>query len=326
MTSMEAIDLSRPLRIGTRKSQLALWQANWVRDELIKQWGERLVVELVEMSTKGDEILDRPLSEVGGKGLFVNGIEERLASGDVDLAVHSMKDLPGELAPGMRLCATPVRADPRDVLVGPEGAAEVKISKLPSGTRIGTSSLRRAALLTRMNSSLEIVPVRGNVTTRIGKIDEGVCDYVVLALAGLERLGLAERVVETFSVERFCPAAGQGILALECRADDQGVLDLVAPLDDPATAVVAAAERSFLARLNGGCQVPMGCYAELRAEDVLTVNGVVASPSGRPCFVATKVGKPGDAARLGRDLAESLLRIGANVVFDAIDHQPKLAS
>jgi hydroxymethylbilane synthase len=306
----------RPVRLGTRKSELALWQANYVKDALEKRWGRQLTVELVKISTRGDEILDRPLYEVGGKGLFVKGLEDKLLAGEIDLAVHSMKDLPGHLPEGLVIACTPVREDPRDVLVGPPGAnQEIKIAKLPPGTRVGTGSLRRKALIARLNSGIDVIPIRGNVQTRMEKIVQGEVDYVVLANAGLRRLGLEERIVEVFETERFCPAACQGILALETRVDDVRMRELLLPLNDAATASAAAAERSFLVRLEGGCQVPMACHAALRAEDVLSVNGLVSDPSGRPCFMATKVGAPSKAEQLGLELAETLLRLGASRVL-----------
>jgi len=307
--------LDKPLRIGTRRSKLALWQANHIRDALRARWGDHLDVQLVEIVTEGDKILDRPLNQVGGKGLFVNGIEEQLLDGRVDLAVHSMKDLPGHLPEPLVIACTPQREDPRDALCGPEGS---KLSKLATGTRLGTSSLRRAALARRINPGLEIVPLRGNVPTRLAKMDEGEVDVVMLAASGLRRLGLEDRVAEYLDVERFCPAACQGILALECRRDDDRVQQLVQPLHDYATGVAAKAERAFLSRLDGGCQVPMGCYAELRSEDVVTINGVICDPAGRPCFIATKVGTPGTVEPVAIDLAENLLRLGARRVLSSL--------
>ncbi|MEE9386687.1 MAG: hydroxymethylbilane synthase [Nannocystaceae bacterium] len=311
------------VRIGTRKSALALKQANWVRDALIERWGPQLEIVLVELSTRGDEIQDRPLAEVGGKGLFVKQIEEALLDGRVDLAVHSMKDLPARVPDGLSIACTPEREDPRDAVI--IGAGEGRLTRLPRGSRLGTSSLRRAALARRLNGGLEIVPIRGNVETRLRKLDQGEVDAVVLAAAGLKRLGLTDRITEYLETERFCPACCQGILALEIREDDNALRALLAPLDHAATRVAATAERAFLARLDGGCQIPLGCYAELRAEDVLTANGVVADPSGRPCFIVTKAGKPDKAQGIGEALAETLLRLGAGRVIDRLVHPPKVA-
>lgn len=325
------LDLDRPLRIGTRASELALWQAHHIRDRLRAVWGERLVVELVHITTEGDRIQDRPLNQIGGKGLFVNAIEERLAAGDVDLAVHSMKDLPGRLLPGLAIVCTPPREDARDALVlgaalgstlcpGGHAPEDLSIQSLPAGARLGTTSLRRGALALRLNPGLQISPLRGNVPTRLRKLDAGDYDAILLATAGLVRLGLADRIDARLDPEQFCPAACQGILALESRDDDARVRALVAPLGDELAATVAAAERAFLARLDGGCQVPMGCHAELRG-DVLHVRGVVTDPSGRPCFTAARVGPPGTAADLGTAVAELLLRLGADAVLAALAHR-----
>lgn len=321
-------DLGRPLRIGTRSSELALWQAHHVRDRLRAAWGEALQIELVHITTDGDRIQDRPLNQIGGKGLFVNAIEERLEDGTVDLAVHSMKDLPGRLLAGLAIVCTPPREDPRDALVlGPKlrevlcpqghAPADLSLASLPAGARLGTTSLRRGALARRINAGLQIGPLRGNVPTRLRKLDAGDYDAILLATAGLVRLGLGDRVDARLDPEQFCPAACQGILALECRADDERVRALVAPLDDPSAATMAAAERAFLARLDGGCQVPMGCHAVLGGDE-LHVRGVVIHPSGRPCFTATRVGPRAQAAELGTAVAELLLRLGADAVLSSL--------
>ncbi|MDC0669531.1 hydroxymethylbilane synthase [Nannocystis radixulma] len=331
MTTSTGPDLDRPLRIGTRASELALWQAHHIRDRLRAVWGDALAVELVHITTEGDRIQDRPLNQIGGKGLFVNAIEERLASGDVDLAVHSMKDLPGHLHPGLAIVCTPPREDARDALVlgaalrttlCPEGHApsDLSLQSLPAGATLGTTSLRRGALALRLNPGLQIRPLRGNVPTRLRKLDAGDYDAILLATAGLVRLGLADRIDARLDPEQFCPAACQGILALESRADDDRVRALVAPLNDERAATVAAAERSFLARLDGGCQVPMGCHAELR-DELLHVRGVVTDPGGRPCFTAARVGPPTEAAELGTAVAELLLRLGADAVLAALAHR-----
>lgn len=309
----DAID-DRPLRLGTRASALALWQANHVRDRLLERWGEQgLRVELVEIVTTGDRILDRPLNEVGGKGLFVKGIEERLIAGDIDLAVHSMKDLPGHLPEGLEISCTPERADPRDALIGPAG---VGLAELPAGARLGTSSLRRGALAKRLNPGLEIVSIRGNVPTRIAKIEEGVADAVLLAAAGLQRLGLDDQVSAYLEVDEFCPAACQGILAIETRSEDRRTAELLAPLVHAETKVVAAAERAFLQTLEGGCQVPMACHAVLEDDERVSVHGLVVHPSGAPIFEASRAGHRREAAELGHELAETLLRLGARKIID----------
>jgi hydroxymethylbilane synthase len=305
------------LRLGTRASALALWQANHVRDRLLARWGAAIEIELVEITTEGDRILDRPLNEVGGKGLFVNGIEDLLLDRSIDFAVHSMKDLPGHSPDGLAIVCTPERADARDVLVGPPGST---LASLPAGTRVGTSSLRRAALAKRINPGIVIVGIRGNVPTRIAKIADGVCDVVLLAAAGLERLGLAQHVAEYIDPETFCPAACQGILAIEARADDRRMHELLAPLEHADTATLAAAEREFLARLEGGCQVPMACHARLDA-GVLHVRGLVVGVGGEPLFEAREVGDPSAAAQLGRTVAERLLAMGAGEVLARATHR-----
>lgn len=291
-----------------------MWQANHVRDALRARWGEDLVVELVEITTEGDRILDRPLNEVGGKGLFVKGIEEPLLRGEIDLAVHSMKDLPGHLPEGLTIICTPERADPRDVLVGPEGAT---LATLARGTRLGSSSLRRGALARRINPGLEIISIRGNVASRISKIAAGVVDVVLLAAAGLDRLGHTDLIRERIDIDAMCPAACQGILAIEIRESDTELAELLAPLNHAPTQTLAAAERAFLIRLEGGCQVPMACHATL-VDDQLHVRGLVVDPSGEPIYEARASGPSEQAAELGRGLAETLLGMGAGDVFERL--------
>ena len=303
------------IRVGTRRSPLALWQAQHVADALERRWKGTIKCELVEVVTEGDKILDRPLNEVGGKGLFVNAIEDKLLSGEVDIAVHSMKDLPSKLPQGLVIACTPKREDPRDAICGPEG---IRIARLPAGLKIGTSSLRRSALIRRLNPEVEIVPIRGNVQTRLRKFEDAEVDAVVLAAAGLHRLGLEDRITEYLDVERFCPAACQGILGVECREDDARTRSLLAPLNDRWASIATAAERAFLETLDGGCQVPMGCYAEVRSETIMTVAGVIVDPRGRPCFIATRAGEPERAAKLGRDLAESLADLGGAKVLKSL--------
>lgn len=301
---------TRTLRLGTRASALALWQANYVRDALLAAH-PGLTVELVEIITEGDRILDRPLNQVGGKGLFVNGIEDQLLAGTIDLAVHSMKDLPGHTPAGLAIVCTPPRADARDALVGPAGS---RLSSLPAGTRLGTSSLRRAALAKRCNPGLEVISIRGNVPTRIGKIAEGTVDVVLLAAAGLERLGLADQIAEYIDPQQICPAACQGILAIEARSDDRELATLLAPLEHAESAIVAAAERAFLQRLEGGCQVPMACHAVLQG-NVLNVHALVVDPSGEPLFEQHASGAAREAAAIGRAMAEALLERGAGAII-----------
>jgi hydroxymethylbilane synthase len=305
------LDLDTPVRIGTRGSELALWQSHHVEKLLQQRFGRQLAIELVVVKTRGDAIQDRPLHEVGGKGLFVREIEQQLQSGAVDLAVHSMKDLPAFMPEGLEIACTPTREDPRDAVVGVAGVA-VQLARLPKGARVGTGSLRRGAFVRRINADVEIVPIRGNVPTRVGKVDAGEVDVVVLAAAGLRRLGLEDRISELLDVERFCPAPAQGILALQCRADDRRMKALLQPLRDPAAWICAEAERAFLQRLGAGCMTPVACHAELRAPDVLTLCGVIVDPAGRPCFTASKMSHPREAAALGHRLADTLMGLGAS--------------
>jgi hydroxymethylbilane synthase len=273
-----------------------------------------LGVELLVVTTDGDRIQDRPLHEIGGKGLFVKGIEERLLAGDAELAVHSMKDLPAEMVPELVVAATPERVDPRDALVGPAGIA---LCDLPAGTRVGTGSLRRAALCARENPGVAVMPLRGNVPTRLRKVEQGELDAVIVAAAGLVRLGLSDRITEWIAPERFCPSPTQGILALQCRAADARTRALVAVLDHAPTAARATAERAFLRHLQAGCTVPMGCFAEHVGPGQLHVTGLVIGEGGRPYFRATKQGGTQDAARLGAEVGATLLEMGADAVLAA---------
>ncbi len=307
------LDLSRPVRLGTRGSELALWQSNHVRDRLRAHHGERLVVELVTIATEGDRVQDRPLHEVGGKGLFVKAIEQKLLEGEIDLAVHSMKDLPARLPPGLVVACTPEREDPRDALVSRDGNA---LAALPPGAKVGTGSLRRGALVHRIAPQVEVVPIRGNVPTRLRKVGAEL-DAVILAAAGLHRLGLGDTVSEYLDPPRFCPAPAQGILALECRDDDAWMQAILAPLENRTTRIQATAERAFLVRLEAGCTVPVGCHAVLLDNHRLRVHGLVVHPTGDPIFEDLIEGSIEDASKLGRTLAETLLHRGADTIVDA---------
>lgn len=298
------------LRIGTRASKLALWQAHYVRDALMAAHAG-LEVELVEIVTKGDRITDRPLNQVGGQGLFVKGIQEQLLGGKVDLAVHSMKDLPGAQAEGLVLAATPKRADPRDAVVGRP------LADLPAGARVGTSSLRRGALVRRIRPDLEVVSIRGNVPTRVGKVDSGEVDAAILASAGLDRLGLSERIAERLDPERFLPAAAQGILALETRAEDARAIELVSVLSDSQTSLMAQTERAFLQTLRGGCQVPMACHARLEGDEV-HCSGFVCEPDGSAFYEASASAPFDEAAQLGADVASMVLATDAARILERL--------
>jgi hydroxymethylbilane synthase len=299
------------LVVATRGSALALWQANHVKARL-EAAEPGLVVELLVLKTKGDKILDVPLAQVGGKGLFVKEIEEALLDKRAELAVHSMKDVPTELAPGLVLAATSKREDPRDVLVSRAGGG---LDALPKGAHVGTSSLRRVCQLRARRPDLQISALRGNVDTRLRKLDAGEYDAIVLAAAGLIRLGHGARITERLDPSVSLPAIGQGALGLETRADDAATIARVRKvLHDEATAACVGAERSFLARLGGGCQTPIACHATLSGGK-LVVDGLVGAVDGSKQWRDTIEGAPGDHASLGKTLAERLLDRGAGAVL-----------
>ncbi len=301
------------VRIGTRGSKLALWQAEWVKSRL-ENLHAGLEVELTIIKTKGDKILDVPLAKVGGKGLFVKEIEEALLAGRIDLAVHSMKDMPAEIPAGLCIGAVPEREVPADALIAPEG---LTLDTLPRGARIGTSSLRRASQLRRVRPDIEIVPLRGNLDTRLRKLDEGQMEAIVLAAAGVRRLGLEKRISQKLDTEVMLPAVGQGALCIETRDGDTTIAPLVAPLEDAATRIAITAERAYLHRLEGGCQVPIAGHATLH-DGQLTLRGLVSDLEGQTVIQATQVGRPEKAETLGRDLAEHLLAQGARAVLDRL--------
>ena len=301
------------LRIATRKSQLALWQAEYVREVLL-QYHPDLNVELVKMTTQGDKILDTPLAKVGGKGLFVKELEAGLLSGDADIAVHSMKDVPVELPEGLHLSVICPREDPRDAFVSNDYAS---FESLPKGARLGTSSLRRQCQLAAQRPDLNIIDLRGNVNTRLQKLDAGDYDAIILAAAGLKRLGMQDRITETLSPEISLPAIGQGAVGIECRVDDDWVNELLAPLNDRDTAIRVRAERALNHRLQGGCQVPIAGYAEL-AHGVILLRGLVGTVDGSKIIHGEIAGQPEDAEYLGRVLAEDLLARGADEILESL--------
>jgi hydroxymethylbilane synthase len=298
------------IRIATRKSPLAVWQAEHV-GSLLRAQHAGAEIELVELMTKGDKILDQALSKVGGKDLFVKEIEEALLDGRADVAVHSLKDMPTVLPEGLVIGAFPEREDPRDALVSLQGYT---IATLPHGAKVATSSLRRQAQLLRRRPDLSISPIRGNVQTRLRKLAEHGFDATVLALAGLVRLGLANVVSEVLEPEVSLPAIGQGILAVETRAGERA---LVAGLDDPRSRTAATAERGFLHRLRGGCQVPIAAFARV-GEAALSLRGLVASLDGAVVFEDVIEGPNAEAETLGARLADRLLERGAGRVLDAL--------
>ena len=301
------------IRIATRRSPLAKWQANHVAG-LLRGREPGLVVELHELVTKGDKILDVALARVGGKGLFVKEIEDALLAGDAQIAVHSMKDLPAVLADGLALGAVPEREDPRDALCSPRWKTW---SALPEGARVGTSSLRRGAQLMALRPDLRIEMVRGNVETRLRKASEGL-DAVVLAYAGLRRLGLAEHATYVFPPEEMLPAVAQGALALEARADDPATMARLAPLDHPETRVRVEAERGLLRRLEGGCQVPIAAHATVAGGRV-TLRALVASLDGTKVVRGERSGAAAEARSLGEALGDELLAGGAREILAACE-------
>jgi hydroxymethylbilane synthase len=311
------------LIIGSRGSKLALWQAHWVRDRLAAGGAE---VEIRIIKTTGDKLqaiapgeplpasMAQTVAEAGSKGLFIKEIEEALLAGEIDVAVHSLKDLPTEQPPGLALGAVPVREDARDVFIARDGQP---LEKLPPGARIATSSLRRQTQLRAMRPDLVYIAMRGNLDTRLRKLERGDGEALVLAAAGVHRLGLAERITHYFSFEQMCPAVGQGALGIEIRAQDPHAREAVAPLDHPTTHQAVRAERAVLRRLGGGCQVPIGAHA--RAEDgCLRLWGLVANLDGTRVIRAQAEGSASHPEALGAAVAEDLLRQGAREILGAI--------
>ena len=294
------------IRIATRKSPLALWQAHFVQSRL-QQLYPHLQVELLPMSTKGDKILDSPLAKVGGKGLFVKELEQAILAGDADIAVHSMKDVPVEFPDGLGLSIICERDDPRDAFVSSRFPS---LAELPAGSRVGTSSLRRQCQLRASRPDLQILDLRGNVNSRLAKLDGGEYDAILLAAAGLKRLGLQERITTLLPPEQSLPANGQGAVGIECRLDDDELLTLLAPLEHLPTRQRVLAERAMNRALQGGCQVPIGAYAELEG-DQLWLRGLVGSPDGRQILHAECRGAASEPEALGQALADQLLAQGA---------------
>ncbi len=291
--------------IGTRSSKLALWQADYVAARLREAY-PGLTVEKRLMTTKGDKILDAPLAKIGGKGLFTKELEQAMLAGEIDLAVHSLKDMPTEVPEGLAIAAITKRADPGDAFVSNRYAS---LAALPAGAAIGTSSLRRRAQLLHARPDLTIRDLRGNVNTRLAKLDAGEYDAAVLAVAGLKRLGFAARIREVLPQSLLLPAVGQGALAIETRAADAAVRERVAFLADAGTTACAHAERAFLARVEGGCQVPVGVYAQPAAAGI-AVEAVIASLDGARLYRDRVEGAAADAAALGTELADRLLAAG----------------
>ncbi len=287
-----------------------MWQAAWVKDRLIAAGYQ---VEIKIIKTTGDKLANVPLTQSGTKGLFIKEIEEALAQGSIDLAVHSLKDLPTEQPVGLYVTAVPEREDARDVFISRNGQP---LASLPAASRVGTSSLRRQAQLRILRRDLEVVPLRGNLDTRLKKLDRGECDALVLAAAGLARLGLAERVTSYFAIDQMCPAVGQGALAIEIRQGDQRIERAVEPLDHAATHQAVRAERATLRRLGGGCQVPIAAHAVADGRG-LRLLGVVASTDADEVVRASAVGSTDDPEGLGAIVAQDLLRQGARTILES---------
>lgn len=301
------------IRIATRRSPLALWQAEYVRDALLAR-NPGLTVELVGIATKGDKILDVPLAKVGGKALFVKELETAMLDGEADLAVHSMKDVPMEFPEGLFLPVICPREDPRDAFVSNRFQS---LNELPQGARVGTSSLRRQCQLRSQRPDIVIGDLRGNVGTRLGKLDSGEFDAIILAAAGLIRLKLQDRIAQLLPTELSLPAGGQGAVGIECREGDQRILDLLKPLHDQDTADRVIAERALNKRLNGGCQVPIACFAQLHGDE-LHLRGLVGLNDGSRILRTEIRGHRRDAETLGIKAAEHLLAQGADSILEAL--------
>src|SRR5215510_7800830 len=304
--------MTQPLRIGTRGSALALWQAGWVKTQLENLW-PGLRVELVPIKTSGDKIQDVSLAKIGGKGLFVKEIEEALLSGAIDLAVHSVKVLPAELPEGLALSAMPEREDPRDVLITRHGET---LNELPEGTRVGTSSLRRQALLLSLNPGLRVEMLRGNVETRLRKQRDGVVDATVLAAAGLKRLGITPEYSQVLDDHVFLPAIGQGALGIETRRGDE-VVALVRPLHHEETAVAVSAERAFLRRMGGSCRTPLAAKGTV-VNGTVHLTALVARPDGRRVIRGEHHGPNSSTEQVGAALAERLLTQGGKEILEEL--------
>jgi len=299
--------------IATRKSELALWQANHVAG-LLRDLHPGLAVELLPMVTQGDIILDRPLAQIGGKGLFLKELERALLREEADIAVHSMKDVPMEEVPGLPVDVVLERANPCDALLSNSGQG---LMELPAGSRVGTSSLRRQCQLKSIRMDLQVADLRGNVNTRIRKLHDGEYDAIILACAGLERLGMADLVTETLAPPAWLPAATQGTIGVQCRQDDDAVKGLIQPLLDPETALRTRAERSVATRLQGSCQVPLAVYATVN-DNRLHIAGLVGTPDGQSVLRSEAEGYPGEVDYLSTLLAEHLLEQGAGAIIASL--------
>lgn len=299
------------IRIATRKSELALWQARHVAGQL-EALRQVRSVSLVPLSTRGDEVLDKSLQKIGGKGLFIKELENAMQSGSADIAVHSMKDVPARLPEGFCIAAVLERADPTDAYLSARGQP---FAELPPGARIGSSSLRRQAQLKAERPDIEVVPLRGNVNTRLQKLADGHYDAIILATAGLERLGLDARITERFKIERMLPAAAQGVVGVECLAERADLIAVLQQLEHPVSKLTTAAERAVAATLDASCQSPVASYASVNG-DTLTLHALVASEDGREVMRECVAGRVADAEALGVDAARRLLARGAAALLN----------
>lgn len=300
----------KKLQLGTRKSALALAQSNWVKEKIETHWSD-INVDLVKFTTKGDKILDVPLAKVGGKGLFIKEIEDAILRKDADFAVHSLKDVPAELPEGLEVTIFPSREDPWDALIS---RTKLRLEELPEGARVGTSSLRRIAQLKNARPDLEVASLRGNIDTRLRKLDEGQYDAIILAAAGLRRLGLEQRIIQLLGPEVMLPAVGQGALGIEFRSMDTEIRRILASIHHEETSIRVRAERAFLFRLEGGCQVPIGAFARLNGE-TLELEGMVGNEAGTNIIRMKKQGTADRPEALGTILGEEILAAGGAVIL-----------
>ncbi len=305
--------MSNRLRIATRKSALAMWQAHHVQ-ALLEQAHPGITIELVPIVTRGDKILDRPLAAIGGKGLFLKELEHAMLDGEADLAVHSMKDVPAEMAAGLVLDVVLPRANPFDAWISRDGSS---VSDMPPGSRVGTSSLRRRCQLLATYPELDVVDLRGNVDTRLRKLAAGEYDAIILACAGMERLGFDSQITEVLGPPDWLPAATQGIIGLQCRQGDEATLGLIRPLHDEAAGIQARSERVVSAMLEGSCQVPLAVYTELTDSQV-KISGLVGTPDGERIIRASESGSHVNADAIARTVAESLLQLGAAEIIESL--------
>lgn len=304
--------MKRVVRIGTRGSALALWQTNFVAQLLKEKFGYES--EIVKIKTTGDKILDSPLAKIGSKGLFVKEIEVALLEKRVDIAVHSAKDVPTEQPDGLIIAAFLKREDPRDALISKDG---LKLSELPEGTVVGTSSLRRRAQLLHFRPDLKLVDVRGNVDTRLRKMNEGQFEAIILAKAGLKRMGFENSITEVITTDIMLPAVGQGSIAVECREDDLEMVSVLKEISDFETECAVRAERALLRFLEGGCQVPIGAYGRFE-NGTLVLDGMISSLDGKRLYRGRKAGKPEDAEKIGIELAQELYEAGGKEILEEI--------